>query len=207
MLGYLPTEETAQEPGTVVQRIADLQGSKVLQFVGPTVLAEAVVVKTWLEYLRDGRCPDFGDANTDFLTKVRGVMSFFCRLEAEDGEKVGKDVADLMLAQVTQLASNGAPVPFKDISPLQKFKWLLSAEQQIIVDGWTAEAWRAAGNASDLKRTPKAGATARAQKAGASVVDQYFKLQPKAKGKTRGGGAASSASAAAAPKRAAKASK
>lgn len=155
--------------------MADLQASKVLQFVGPTLMTETGVVKGWVEFLRDGRCPDFGDANSEFLTKARASLAFFCRVKGEDeSEIVRKEAVESMLDHVTAgRSSTDSPPAFAELSPLQKFKWMLSVDQQAIVDGWTAAAWRSAGNTVDAKKKSRAAAS-KAPKA--SVVDQYFEL-------------------------------
>lgn len=120
IMNFMPTADVPQAEGIVVQRLADLQASKVLQFVGPTLMTETGVVKGWVEFLRDGRCPDFGDANSEFLTKARASLAFFCRVKGEDeSEIVRKEAVESMLDHVTAgRSSTDSPPRFRRTQPV-----------------------------------------------------------------------------------------
>ena len=181
MLASLPTAEFATQVSHVIQVVAGLEKSNVLEFAGESVKAEAGTLKSWMEALRDNRCPDLGDGNSTFIVTARARLVNFCRKgDGEDG-KVGKPAVDQIFEEVECEALKGKTPNLGTLAPLHKFAWLLAQDQQKQVNEWTAAAWRLVG--TPLKKATTKGAKKDAGSSKGSVVDAYFAVKPKAKAK------------------------
>jgi hypothetical protein len=195
VLEAFPTQATSKSISLTLEAIAALEQSKVLDFVGPAMKSPVALIRKWLETMRDGRCPDFGDSSGDFLVAVRQRFAFFCRFPlatkatATSASKtvifVGAAALDKYFELTQNKIASDAEVTLKDLTILHQFKYLLAPDKAELLATWTTDVWKAAGQkeAPDLAFSKKGSSSSSSDTA---AVVKYFavkttKLKPKPK--------------------------
>jgi hypothetical protein len=197
VLEAFPTEASHKSVALTLEGIGALEQSKVLDFVGPAMKAPVALIRKWLETMRDGRCPDFGDASGDFLMAVRQRFAFFCRFPSDKMKVaapasskavtlIGAAALDRYFDLIQDKIAKKKEFTLRDLTELHQFKYLLAPDKAELVATWTTDVWKAAGlNVTpDLALTKKGAASS----SSTAAVVKYFavkapiiKTKPKAK--------------------------
>lgn len=190
ILDCLPKQDSLMSIEASIGLLEALAKAQVLSFCGRGISGQYDTVQTWLQTMRNGRCPVFGSGTeAGFMQQVQNRLNWFCIWRSSAGSSApaqvlyGKD-AVLQLVEELEIKAKDTKVKLAlpDVRPLHIFAWLLTEVQKDLVQRWTDGILSSAGIANQCASKKKDEPAAKKKKVGkhaaepvqGGVVENYF---------------------------------